>query len=293
MNDVQGFVKWFKNIEQTKIENSNELAILYNVFGEFHEIQMDRKSAILMAEKTLKIKPDYADGYVQLGRLNYLENNLDDAKLYLNKAAQINKNDSRPSFYLGLISDRRGDNKAREHYFKLARKVNGQAVYEVGWRTEYESRPGYYLYTGYLDLIEQGYRDKIKLDDNVKTKNELAYFLALENRNLNEALQLIEENLKDVPDDMSILDTKSVILYQKGEYQKANENVLRYEERITKDVLEGDASFSYYLGRIKWAVGDTVSAKNYFNYTLKQTNPDANGRRHQQELKIFMAEHNF
>ena len=117
-------------------------------------------------------------------------------------------------------------------------------------------------------------------------------FLAVENRNLNEALQLINEVLKEDPDEMNSLDTKAVILYQKGEYQKTQKIVLQYEDRITKDDLAKDPTYSYYLGRIKWAVGDTVSAKSYFNYALKQTDPDAGEKRDQQELIKFMAEHN-
>jgi len=292
VNDTQGFEKWFQNITKTKIENSNETAILYYVCSEFYEILEDRKSAILMAEKALKIKPDYSDGYIRLGRLYYLENRLDKAKFYLTKAVKMNRDDARPYFYLGLMADRKGNAKEKERYFGLARQRSSRAANQVGWRTKYKWRPGYYFYAGYLDLIEQGYRYKLELDDGASAKNDLAYFLAIENRNLNEALQLIEEILKHEPDDMDILDTRAIILYQQGEYQKAHETVLLYEDRISKNALKWDLSYSYYLGRIKWAVGDTVSAKNYFNYALKQTDPDAGEKRDQQELIKFMAEQN-
>ena len=90
LNNVPGFEKWFLNTTKSKIENSNETAILYDVCSEFHEILEDRKSAILMAEKAMKINPDYSDGYLRLGRLYYLENRFDEAKFYLNKAVKIN-----------------------------------------------------------------------------------------------------------------------------------------------------------------------------------------------------------
>ena len=291
-NDVPGFENWFVNTTKAKIENSNETGILHDVCSEFYEILKDRKSAILMAEKAVKIKPDYSSGYIRLGRLYYLENRLDKAKFFLSKAVQMNRDDARPCFYLGLIADRKGDTKEKEHYFELARQRSNWAADQVGWRTNYDSRPGYYLYTGYLDLIEQGYRYKLELDDNASVKNSLAYFLAIENRNLNEARQLIEEALAEKPADMDFLNTRAIILYQKGEYKSAHETVLLYEDRISKNTLKWDSSYSYYLGRIKWAIGDTVSAKNYFNYALKQTDPDASGKRDQQELIKFMAEHN-
>jgi tetratricopeptide (TPR) repeat protein/predicted Ser/Thr protein kinase len=294
LNDAPGFEKWFRDIIKTKIEHSNEAAILYYVCSEFYEIQKDQKLAILMAEKAVKINPDYSDGYLRLGRLYYFKNRFDEAKFYLNKAVKINNNDPEPSFYLGLLSDREGDIVEKARYFEIARKINRNLVpyYQVGGLIRYQLRPGYYLYDGYLDLIEQGYRDKLKLNDNVNAKNDLAYFLALENRNLNEALQLINEVLEEEPNEMNSLDTKAVILYQQGEYQKAHEIVLQYEQRIPKDDLEEDPTYSYYLGRIKWAVGDTISAKHYFNYALKQTEPDAGGKRDQRELLKFMTANN-
>jgi serine/threonine protein kinase/thioredoxin-related protein/Tfp pilus assembly protein PilF len=293
LNDGPGYEKWFQNIKKTKNNDSNETAILYDVCSEYYEILNDRKSAILMAEQAIKIKLDNLAAYIRLGRLYYLESRFDEAEYYLTKAVQIDKDDPRPCFYLGLIADRKAYTKEKEHYFNLARQRSDRAAYQVGWRTNYRSRPGFYLYAGYLDLIEQGYRYILELDDDGETKSDFAHFLAFENRNINEALQLIEDVLEEIPEKMGALATKAFILYQQGDYQKANETVLQFEERIPKKVLEKYPSESYYLGRIKWAVGDTVSAKYYFNYALKQTNPDADGRRHQEELKIFMAENNF
>jgi thioredoxin-related protein/Tfp pilus assembly protein PilF len=293
LNDVRGFEKWFRNLTKSKNKDSNETASLYDVCSEYYEILKDRKSAIQVAEQALKIKPDNIAVLIRLGRLYYLENRFDEAIYHLTKAVQVNKDDPQPCFYLGLIADRKGDTKEKERYFDLARQRSHQAAHQVGWRYRYHFRSGYYLYPGYLDLIEQGYRYYIELDDDVNVKNALAYFLAVESRNLDEALQLIEDVLVEMPEDVDFLDTKAVILYQRREYQKAHETVLQYEKRFTKEDLEEYPSYSYYMGRIKWAVGDTVSAKYYFNITLKQTNPDADGRRHQEELKIFMAENDF
>ena len=94
----------FSNITNTKIEQSDESAILYGVCSEFYEILQDRKSAILMAEQALKIKPDYSDGYIQLGRLYYLENRFEKAKFYLNNAIKIDRDDPQVSFLFGINS---------------------------------------------------------------------------------------------------------------------------------------------------------------------------------------------
>ncbi len=36
VNDTRGFEKWFRDITKTKIENSNETAVLYDVCSEFY-----------------------------------------------------------------------------------------------------------------------------------------------------------------------------------------------------------------------------------------------------------------
>jgi serine/threonine protein kinase/thioredoxin-related protein/uncharacterized protein HemY len=286
------FEEWIKDIIDSDGRQNNEKAVLYNICSEFCEILQDRNSAIYMAELAIKVKPDYADGYIKLGRLYYLEDKYDIATDYLKRAIEINKDDPQPCFYLGLIAGKTGDMSAKELCYENAKQRSKWAAHQVGWRQRYITRPGYYLYDGYLDLIEEGYRYTLELDDHIMQKNDLAYFLAIENRNLDEALTLIEEALEEDPENILMLDTKAVILFKQGKYQKANEMVLQYEERIDENMLEWQPAVSYYLGRIKCAVGDTVTAKNYFSYALNPKGPDVRGERIQKELMSYMNEHN-
>ena len=76
-----------------------------------------------------------------------------------------------------------------------------------------------------------------------------------------------------------------------GHFKKSHEILLQYEDTIEKKDLEQDPTFSSYLGKIKWAVGDTVAAQKYFTSALKNEDPDAAGERSQHEIKKIMAEH--
>ena len=292
LNKEQEFEEWIKDVVERDNVQDKEKAVLYNVCSEFHEILQDRKSAIHMAEASIKVNPDYADGYIKLGRLYYLEGKYDIATEYLNRAIEINKDDPQPCFYLGLIAGKTGDIRAKEQCYENAKRRSEWAAYQVGWRQEYITRPGYYLYDGYLDLIEEGYRYAIELDDHIMFKNDLAYFLAMENRKLDEALTLIKEALEGDQDNIFMLDTKAVILFKQGNYQEANETVLKYEESLDANLLDSQPEVSYYLGRIKCAVGDTVSAKKYFSYALQQKETSVRGERAQEELLSYMDEHN-
>ena len=66
------------------------------------------------------------------------------------------------------------------------------------------------------------YRQALQLKpDNLMTANNLAYNLALQNTNLDEARTLIERCLRNYPDDYTWLDTYAWVLYRQGEYASA------------------------------------------------------------------------
>jgi membrane protease YdiL (CAAX protease family) len=73
--------------------------------------------------------------------------------------------------------------------------------------------------------------------------NDLAWLYAEEDRNLEEALNLIDEALLMVPDRAAYLDTKAEILYKLKRYQEAVE--------LGEAVLEQDPQNAYYINQLK------------------------------------------
>jgi tetratricopeptide (TPR) repeat protein len=290
LKDSDGFKQWIQKAINSRADNADEVAVLYLTASEFYEIMQDQKTALEMAERSVSAKTDNAEGYIRLGRLQYLQNSFNKANENLNKAARIKADDPRPYFYLGLISDRNSDWIAKEKYFKQAREKNAASDLKIGWRINYQSRFAYYEYEGYLALIEQGYRESLTLDDDAQVKNSLAYFFAEENRNLDEALQLVNAALRENADDPNFLDTKALILYRQTDFQGAQNMLSKYEKTIKIENLDAYSDYSYYIGRIKWAVGDTLAAKTYFNHAMKNSTPDVAGKRAQEKLRIFMQE---
>ena len=61
--------------------------------------------------------------------------------------------------------------------------------------------------------------------------NELAWMYAEEERNLDEALQLIEEALRQAPDRPAFLDTKAAVLHKLQRHQEA----IAIEEQLARE----------------------------------------------------------
>ncbi len=85
----------------------------------------------------------------------------------------------------------------------------------------------FHLASVYYDLDEfeptvRHFREAIRLDPkNAFARNNLAYFFAEKNRNIDEALRLVDEALLLSPSNAPFLDTKGWVLYRLGKYDEA------------------------------------------------------------------------
>lgn len=59
--------------------------------------------------------------------------------------------------------------------------------------------------------------------DNISVLNNYAYYLSLENRDLDKALKMAERVIATEPDEITYIDTLAWILYKKGDYNKAKQ----------------------------------------------------------------------
>ena len=295
LSDMRGYEEWLQRLIESRENNKEELSLLYILYSDYYEIMQDNNAALSMAEKAVSIYPENAEGYIRLGRLHYLENNQSVAKSHLIKGAKLDTIDPRIDFYLGLIAGRNSNFKEKQRYFNQAIQKSEKTAEKVGWRVKYTSLQGYNLYPGYLNLIEQSYRDMLELYNLTNTTerleiiNDFAYFLGKEKRKLAEALQLVNQTLQEKPDNNNFLHTKAVICFQLSQYDKAHELVRKYEDSIQRFELERNPAFAYYLGRIKWAAGDKVKAKYYFDFILKPKEYFADTIRYQNEVKSLIG----
>jgi tetratricopeptide (TPR) repeat protein len=223
-----------------------------------------------------------------LGILHFLNNDIQEAKSYLTKANRLLPQNAISYFYSGLCAEREGNYKQKDEYFKIAVKNNPSLINALPKR-DYWERPNFYKYPGYIELIERGYIHAIMLDSTYAVlKNNLAYLYASEGFNLDKALELVNSSLAMDPNDYATLDTKSWILYQLGRYEEAYEVLLRSQELTPEG--EFDIIYSYHLGKIRLALGDSAEAKKCFEQMFRIPEPVAEEMRYQEEVREILKD---
>ncbi len=61
--------------------------------------------------------------------------------------------------------------------------------------------------------------------DNISVLNNYAYYLSLENKDLDKALKMAQRVIASYPDEITYIDTLAWILYKKGDYNKAKQTM--------------------------------------------------------------------
>ncbi len=105
--------------------------------------------------------------------------------------------------------------------------------------------------------------------------NSLAYYYAISDMNLDEALELVNTALEHNPDAAHILDTLAWVQYRKGEHDVAYE-VIRKAIAIQQEQGQVDATLLEHYGFIALEIGHEEIAIDAFEDALlgEPENPD-------------------
>ena len=96
--------------------------------------------------------------------------------------------------------------------------------------------------------------------DNVYVLNNYAYYLSLDNKDLERALEMSAKTIKAEPKNATYLDTYAWILYKLGRYEEAK----KYMEKVFKYDKKPQGVNYEHLGDIIFKLGDTKNAvKNW------------------------------
>lgn len=148
------------------------------------------------------------DEVIELGnRALKLFPNKDDLRIFV-ALAHFQNNDYLPAYnILKETEDRFSDPELKRQKLLLL----AETAYKSGFSTE--------AFIYFEEIINNE-------PDNIYVKNNYSYYLALENTELEKALNLSSVTLKAEPENPTFLDTYAWILFKMGEYEKA-ENYLR------------------------------------------------------------------
>jgi len=96
--------------------------------------------------------------------------------------------------------------------------------------------------------------------------NNYAYFLALDNRNLERALTMITRALALAKNNSTYLDTMAWVLYRLGRYAEAK----KYMQQALSLDRDKSAELALHYGDILHALGEEFMAKTYWRKALER-----------------------
>ena len=180
-----------------------------------------------------------------------------------------------------------GDMLRRDEQFAAATPVYDTAIALLG-----EARPGHWrvYYTrgishersGRMDLAEVDMRMALKLNPGQPdVLNYLGYAFIDENRNLDEAMDMIQRAVAARPDNGAIVDSLAWALFRLGRYDEAIEPMERAATLEAVDPIVND-----HLGDVYWAVGRKREAEFQWHRALSFDPEPDEAKRIRRKLEI-------
>lgn len=107
--------------------------------------------------------------------------------------------------------------------------------------------------------------------DNIMCLNNFAYYLSLEGKQLDKALEMSKRTVDAHPDDSNFLDTYAWILYKKGQYTMAKINIDQAIKNLPEEEREDASAASFYehAGDIYYHCKDVNQAVDYWKQALQ------------------------
>lgn len=231
---------------------------LYNEKGEKFGKGINYDKVFEYLNKSVELKPDYADVYYDLGFIYFKQKNYYAAEEKLKKALSINNEQSASYILLGdIYSEMKLYDLAIKNYYSAV-TINPENAET-------------YLKLAKLYLMEQDFsKTKNALDEakNIDPSNSELYFIygiLYENLNkLDEAAAQYKKVLDYNPTHIAALKNLGRIFIEKGN-EKESINIYSSILKITPD----DIDINIALGKIYYGSNNFQIAKNYFLNVLK------------------------
>jgi tetratricopeptide (TPR) repeat protein len=198
-----------------------ELGRIYVALDQYDKAISVMRNALEIYKKW-ESKPKWANDYIMLGYAYHKTARYRNEKRLYKKAEQDFPNDAaliqRQAILLLTEKDTVTANRYIEKFITI---MKNNSVPEIGVAPSLA-----YLYTeaGSLDKAEKCYRDILTLNpENTSCLNNLGWFLLVNDRNINEGMELIDKALKIRPNSYIYLGNKGLGLYKQGKYNEAVE----------------------------------------------------------------------
>ena len=208
---------------RSMLSDSNQDAIIHLVYAYYMQsIQMPEDSVRPVFEKILTLEPDNNDARLQL--ISYAWDKKDFGKVITlcQQARQYQPDEMLYYYYEGISDHQKGDNLAAIDIFQrglttINKESNPDIVsdfYALLGDMYYEQGQKKAAYTAYDSCLQWK-------EDNIGCLNNYAYYMSLEEKDLDKAEKMSYLTIKAEPESPTYLDTYAWILFMEKRYAEA------------------------------------------------------------------------
>lgn len=253
----------FKKILKETQETS-DMAQLYAAYLTLKKMPQDSISKVL--ETVLAISPDNVAARLQLIQAEWNKQDFDRVIELSNQALDYSPDELAFYYFLGFAYIQKDDDDS-------ALEVLRRGVSQINDQSNPSLVSDFYAIMG--DILHDKGDDKGAYaaydsclqwkDDNYGCLNNYAYYLSVENKDLDKAAQMSYRTVQAEPDNSTFLDTYAWILFMQKKYAEA----LQYIDMAVKNDTTKSAVIIEHAGDIHAVNGDIDGAVKYWNEALK------------------------
>lgn len=240
---------------------------IHDSYARYLIVTRDYEGAAEQEEQTLGLDPADPEGWEMLTSLYLQVENLDKAKDAIERSLHYYPDNARQHLVLGSIYGQRKENDKCMAELEKALKLTDEADAET-LSSIYTAMGDNMYQQERVDSSYVYYRKALTYNPaNVLALNNCAYHMAVQGKDLDEALKMIETVMQAEQDNPTSLDTYAWVLFKKKDYAKARDMIdrtmeLTGEEDMSADVLE-------HAGDIYFMDGEPEKAVEFWKEALK------------------------
>lgn len=245
-------------------QETSDMAELYAAYMTLKKMPQDSISRVL--EMALAISPDNTGVRMQLLQAVWNEQDFDRVIGLSRQALDYTPDELIFYYFLGLAYVQKDDDDSalevlRRGVSQINNESNASLVsdcYAIMGDILHDKGDSKGAYAAYDSCLQWK-------DDNLGCLNNYAYYLSVENKDLDKAARMSYRTVQAEPDNSTYLDTYAWILFMQEKYDEA----LQYIDMAVKNDTTKSAVIIEHAGDIHAKTGDIEGAVKYWNEALK------------------------
>lgn len=246
---------------------NNTIPEIYFYLARSYEESEKISTAIIYYKKANELRPS-ADLLVHLGYLYSVINNYSQASNYFDKVIELEPENSKPYFFMGIMQSKKDNYPAAEKFIKKAVSLNEENDTYLFYLATVLEKQNKLEET--IETLKKAIQNNPK---NSRACNFLGYLYADNKINIDESIELIKKALEYEPSNGAYFDSLGWAYYRKGDYKRALKNLIEAEELLAKEKLPDPVVFDH-IGDTYREIGDQENSLIYWKKsTLLKKNP--------------------